>query len=492
MILRLIYLAAGLLLAGTAVARQPNIVLFFADDFGWVETGYNGNTFNLTPNIDAFARRGVVFENAYSYPTCAPARACLITGRNTPYHGIYRVEAYKPTPEPFKKIRDERSGLFYEGDSPTIGELMKQAGYVCGYVGKWHMGDREETLPQGRGFDFNAGGYKFGAPPSYFSPYGNPQLPDGPVGEYLPERLTQESISFIQRNRDRPFFLIHAPYLVHRPVQPKPEYVELFRSRVQSEFDRPDYAAMVYALDVEFGKLLQALKDEGVYDNTLIVLLSDNGPNPVCTTGGPLRGCKASVYEGGIRVPMIAYQHGLTQASVCPEPVSVLDVLPTFLDAAGAFTTGLTLDGESLLPLLGGGSLQRDALFWHHPCYTIPTVFKPGVRDNYAYWNDGEVFMPPDDKKGDWVRPCSIIRSGEYKLIREYESDTVELYNLLSDPGEQRDVADLFPEKKTELLDQLELWLSQTSAAIPVELNPDFDPQFRMVPEAQPSDSDGR
>ena len=259
----------------------------------------------------------------------------------------------------------------------------------------------------------------------------------------------------------------------------------LLRSRVKSEWDRPDYAAMVYALDVEFGKLIQALKDEGVYDNTLIILLSDNGPNPLCTTGGPLRGCKASVHEGGIRVPMIAYQQGVTQTGVCPEPVSVLDVLPTFLDAAGSDAAGLTLDGESLLPLFSGGALRRTALLWHHPCYSIPAVFKPGVRERYPYWNDGETFMPSDEQKGDWVRPCSMIRSGDYKLIREYESGTVELYNLASDLGETRNLSALHPEKKAELLRLLDAWLNESNAVIPKDPNPDYNPDFRQGPESE-------
>lgn len=476
-----ILMAGSVLSATVSLGEKPNIVLFFADDLGWADVGFNGSTYHLTPNLDAFAAKAMVFSDAYAYPTCSPSRACLITGQNTPRHGIYRVEAYKPTPEPYRKILAAETGHFYEGPAPTIGEIMQRAGYVCGYSGKWHMGDRPGTLPQGRGFVMNAGGCGFGAPPSWFSPYKNEQLPDGPEGEYLPERLTQESIRFIRENKDRPFFLIQAPYLVHRPVRPKPEYVGLFRDRQPDEGrSNPEYAAMVYALDVEFGKLVQALKDEGVFENTLIVLFSDNGPNPLCAKGTPLRGWKASVHEGGIRVPMFAYWHGVSLSGVSSVPVTVMDMIPTFLEAAGSGTEGLVLDGESILPLLrGDGKLKRDALYWHHPCYTIPTVFAEGVRENYAYWGDGEFFLPSEEERGDWVRPCSMIRSGDYKLILECETGTMELYNLKDDIGETRNLAFEQLGKAAALKSKLGAWLDEMNAVIPSEPNPSYDPEFK-------------
>ncbi|MFA5690023.1 MAG: sulfatase [Kiritimatiellales bacterium] len=469
-----------------AVAEKPNIVLFLVDDLGWGDLGYNGSTFHLTPNIDAFARESTVFSDAYAYPTCSPSRACLITGQNTPRHGIYRVEAYKPAPEPYKKLRDVKSGHFYEGSAPTIGDVMKRAGYTCGYIGKWHMGDRPETMPPGRGFDVNIAGCGFGNPPSYFSPYKNPELSDGPDGEYLPERLLDETLKFINEHStgDRPFFLIHATYLVHRPVQAKDEYTELFKTRTpDAGRSNPEYAAMVYAMDVEFGRLMQGLKNAGVFENTLIVFISDNGVNPVCAKGTPLRSCKASVYEGGIRVPMIAHWTGRTAPQVCNVPVSILDLLPTFLSAAGGTADGLTLDGENILPLFSGGTLQRDALYWHHPCYTIPTVFVENVRENYAYWDDDEMFIPPANERGDWVRPCSVIRAGDYKLIHEYETGTDELYNLKTDLGEEKNLAAELPEKVSELREKLTAWLKEMDAVIPCEPNPAYNPEYRQRPE---------
>lgn len=472
--------AVGLSLTAGSVPAKPNVVLFFADDLGWGDVGYNGNTYHLTPNIDSFAKESQIFSEAYAYPTCSPSRACLITGQNAPRHGIYRVPEYKPMPEQFKRIKDLPSGEFYDGPGPTIGDVMKKAGYFCGYIGKWHLGDRPETLPPGRGFDVNIAGYKYGAPPSYFSPYNNPELLDGPPGEYLPERLARESSEFIEQNKHHSFFLIFAPHLVHRPLQPKPEYVELFKDRTPWEgHSNPDYAAMVYALDVEFGTLIHALKTAGVYDNTLIVLLSDNGTNPYCASGAPLRGYKASVYEGGVRVPMIVHWQGITLPGTCDVPVTVMDMLPTFMDAAGFSMPGLTLDGESLLPLIHRtGTLQRDALYWYHPCYDIPTVFAEGVRSNFAYWADGEVFMPPENKRGDWVQPCSVINSDGYKLIWKFDTGELELYNLEKDPGETANLAAAEPEKADALKKKLATWLNKMHAVIPSEPNPDYDPTY--------------
>lgn len=474
-----LFCAAGAV--GAEDLSRPNIILFFVDDLGWADVGFNGSSFHMTPQLDAFAENALVFTDAYAYPTCSPSRACLITGQNTPRHGIYHVAEYHPMPPVFKKIRDIRTGHFYEGGAPTIGEIMRDAGYVCGYAGKWHMGNRHDTLPQGRGFEMNAGGYSYGGPPSYFSPYMNPMLPDGPEGEYLPERLIQESIQFIRENRERPFFLIHAPYLVHRPIQPKSDYVELFESRVPDEGRScPDYAAMVYAMDLAFGELIEALKEEGVFENTLIVFMSDNGVNPRDAKSTPLRGGKGSFYEGGIRVPMFAYWHGVTSPGISRVPVTVLDMIPTFLDAAGESSDGLLLDGESLMPLLrGNGSLHRDAIYWHHPCYMIPRVFSD--PDLPVYWPPGEARMPPVEERGDWVRPLSVIRSGDYKLIREYETGTVELYNLAKDMGETRNLVHDEPAKASDLKKRLDLWLTEVGAVIPSMPNPHYNPEAVWV-----------
>ena len=457
--IRIIALLTMAVACAAPAARKPNVVLFFADDLGWGDIGYNGSTYHLTPNIDAFAKKALAFSDAYAYPTCSPSRACLVTGQNTPRHGIYNVVQYHPTPEYLKKIKDVPSGHFYEGDAPTIGTLMKRAGYQCGYAGKWHMGDEGDGLPQAHGFtEMNAGGRGWGNPKGgYFSPYENTQLSDGPEGEYLSDRLTDECCAFIETYRDDPFFLIYAPYLVHRPVQPKPEYVELFESRAPDEnHTDPEYAAMAYALDVAFGKLVQALKDAGVFENTLIVFTSDNGTNPLTAKSLPLRGCKGSIYEGGIRVPAFVHWEGVTVAGLCETPVSVLDWLPTFLDAGQGSDDGLVLDGESLMPLLrGSGALKRDALYWHTAAYQG---------------------RPEDAAQGTWMPPCSIIRSGDYKFIQEYDSGTTELYNLRTDRSETLNLVFAQPEVAARLKKKLDTWLTQVHAIIPSKPNPAYHP----------------
>jgi arylsulfatase A-like enzyme len=396
---------------------------------------------------------------------CSPARASLVTGRNTPYHKIYNVIQYKRTPEHVKKIKDVTSGHFYTGDAPTIGTLMKQAGYQCGYAGKWHMGDEGDGLPQAHGFtEMNAGGRGWGDPKGgYFSPYENSQLPDGKDDEYLSDRLTAECTSFIERYRNDPFFLIYAPYLVHRPVQPKPDYVGLFKDRMPDEnHGDPDYAAMVYALDVAFGKLLQSLKDNGVYENTLIVFTSDNGTNPLVGKSLPWRGSKGTIYEGGIRVPTFVQWPGVVKPGTCATPISVLDWLPTFLDAGQGGVKGLELDGESLVPLLAKtGDLQRDALYWHLASY------------------HGRA----DERGTDvWTPPCSFIRSGDYKFIQKYDSGMIELYDLKNDPFEQNNLSASNPEVTARLKQKLDAWLKQSNAMVSFDPNPAYDPD-KKVPQ---------
>ncbi|NWK54545.1 sulfatase [Verrucomicrobiaceae bacterium N1E253] len=442
-----------------AEKRPPNVVLFFVDDLGWGDLGCNGNTFHLTPNIDAFAKTSRVFSDAYAYPSCSPSRACLVTGQNTPRHGIYNVKYYLGTRDWLKKIKDVKTNHFYKGDAPTIGTLMKRLGYKCGYAGKWHMGDEGKGLPQAHGFtQMNAGGCGWGHPAGgFFSPYKNTQLPDGPKGEYLSDRLTEESIGFIKKYKNEPFFLVYAPYLVHRPVEPKPEYVKLFAERPPSKTHRNQgYAAMVYAMDLAFGKLVESLKEQGVYENTLIVFTSDNGTNPACAKSLPLRGCKASIYEGGIRVPTMVYWKGVTSPGISKTPVSLLDWIPTFLDAGGGRLDGLTLDGESLLPIFDGkGKLKRDALFWHIASY----------QGN-----------PSNAKNDTWTRPCSIIRTDQYKFVQEYENGTFELYDLRKDRSEKKNLAGDLPEVVSRLKKKLDTWLKDMDAVIPNEPNPNYDP----------------
>lgn len=222
-------------------------------------------------------------------PSCSPSRACLFTGLNAAHTKIYHVDGfYRVKPDKFK-VGPPKSGHHYEKPIEMLGNALKQAGYQTGYVGKWHV----TKDPTKNGFDFNAGGWFRGDPPSYFSPYRNKSLEDGPKGEYLPDRLANESIGFIRKNRDKPFFLVYAPYSVHYPNQAREEDIKRFKSRTkEDERQLPVYAAMVYAMDRAVQTVLDALEQENVADNTLIVFTSDNGANGRSALSGPLRGSK--------------------------------------------------------------------------------------------------------------------------------------------------------------------------------------------------------
>ena len=429
--------------------KQPNILLFLADDLGWADVGYNGSTYHLTPNIDKMAAESMVFDGAYMNPSCSPSRASIATGLYPPRHGIYHVEAYARTPEKFMKMVPVKSGHFLTDMSiPTMGELMQKAGYHCGYTGKWHLGETPETLPLGRGFSANAAGCGWGHPPGgYFAPYRNKYLKDGPKGEYLPDRLCEESIRFMKESEQtgKPFFLIHAPYLVHRPNQAKKEDINTFKQRTPDEGrSQPTYAAMVYALDRVFGNLVAELKKEGKLENTVIILTSDNGINKLSGKATPLRGGKGEIYEGGVRVPMLVYWKGKTTAGHCAVPVNGIDLLPTVLELARTELPPV-VDGESLVPLFDGkGALKRDAIYWHIPCYNG----RPGNAQC-------------------WQQPVSALRSGDFKLIYNHTDGSYELYNLVKDVGESKNLAASMPEKVAQLKGKLDAWLKETNAPMP-------------------------
>jgi len=425
---------------------KPNILFFLVDDLGWADVGYNGATYHLTPNIDAFARKALVFDNAYTMPTCSPSRVSLFTGMSAPRTGIYHVEAFDRTPEEIFKVKPVKSGHFYEKSLTMLGSAMKSAGYATGYVGKWHV----DNDPLGRGFDFNAGGWGSGGPASYFSPYKNPALKDGPKGEYLPERLLKEATGFIKANKNHPFFLCYAPYLVHRPLQAREEDIVRFEKR-EKEAARynPTYAAMVEMADRVFRSVLDVLEDEGLADNTVIVFTSDNGINGLIGDATPLRGEKGSCYEGGVRVPAMVYWPGVTRAVHTRALIDVVDWYPTLLQVARAKLPEHTLDGKSLLPILSGAKESvRETVCWHMPCY------------NGKPWSN-QVWQPP----------FSAIRLEKYKLIYFYEDGHTELYDLEKDISEKNNLVKLLPAKVNELHNSLKIWLNKVNAPIPTDLN---------------------
>jgi arylsulfatase A len=440
---------------GQTAGRPPNVVHILIDDMGWTDLGVTGSDLFETPNIDRLAARGMRFDNAYSACTvCSPTRAATMTGRYPArlhvtdwIHGSKRPKARLKIPDWTEYLPD---------DEVTLAEALKPAGYASASVGKWHLGDGPEHGPTRQGFDVNVAGYGAGSTPSYFSPYKIPTLADGPPGEYLTDRLTAEACRFIEANRDRPFFLYMPHYTVHTPLQAKPELVEKYRKKIKAGMRHvnPTYAAMIESLDQGVGRVLGVLEALGIADRTIVVFTSDNGglmQPGYSTDNRPLRAGKGSVYEGGVRVPLIVRWPGVTPAgSVCHEPVASVDFFPTYLEVAGLSTPrdANPVDGRSLVPLLRDPSarLDREAIYWHYPHY------HPGG-----------------------ATPYGAVRARDWKLIELYEDDHVELYNLADDLGETRDLARSMPEKAEALRRRLHDWRKAVGAQMPTA-NPDHDP----------------
>ena len=393
--------SAGLDFARAAErCQRPNFVFFLADDLGWRDAGCYGSTFYQTPNIDRLARQGMRFTEAYAAcPVCSPTRASIMTGKyparlgTTNYFGAPQPDAVarhwtrnKPLlPAPFL----EHLSL----EETTIAKALRQAGYATYFAGKWHLGGKG-YWPEDHDFDVNIGGCQAGAPASYFSPYGNPKLADGPKGEHLDDRMAAESVKFLEHVGKRPFLLYHAFYSVHIPLQAKRNLVAkyeakrkhvrhdgpLFRPEGEHQArqiqEHPVYAAMIETMDHSLGRILDALDRLGLAENTIVFFMSDNGGLSTAegapTSNLPLRAGKGWLYEGGIREPMIVKWPGVVEpASVSDVPVISTDFYPTMLEMAGLpLRPRQHVDGASLVPLL-----RRTASLPPRACIgTTPTI----------------------------------------------------------------------------------------------------------------------
>ena len=343
-----------------------------------------------------------------------------------------------------------------ERDEITIAELLKTKGYATGFIGKWHLGPKG-YWPEDQGFDFNLGGNSYGHPPDYFDPYPPnhqrttfPNLEPRLHGEYLTDREADEAVSFIRRNRDRPFFLMVAHYAVHSPIQAKDDLISKYEGKPKTNQKEPVYAAMVESVDEALGSIVEALASEGLLENTLIVFTSDNGGavHFPATDNAPLRKGKGYPYEGGIREPYIFSWHVHVPAgSVSDEVIMSTDLFPTFAQIAGA--TGqdsLSIDGIDLSSVITGNAiLDRGPLTWHFPHY---------------WW-------------GTNITPYSIIRDGDMKLIYRYQEDSYELYDLNADLSEQRDLSAAQPATVKAMKLTLDRMLRSQGATFP-KPNPDF------------------
>jgi arylsulfatase A-like enzyme len=314
----------------TRSKERPNIILIIIDDLGWKDLGNMGSLFYETPHIDRLAEEGVVFTNAYApAANCAPSRASYLTGQYTPRHGIYTVNSSERGESRTRKLIPVENRTVLDFAQRTIAEELREMGYVTVHVGKWHLGEDPKT----QGFDVNVGGSVYGHPKSYFSPYQNKYLADGPEGEYLTDRLTDEALRFLGTTRKKPFFLHLSYYAVHTPIQAKKDMVAKYEVKRASGRQRdPRYAAMVETVDQNIGRLINKLEELGLDKNTLVLFTSDNGGMWRNTSMEPLRAGKGSYYEGGIRVPLIIrWLENIRGRRKSEGPVSGVDFYPTFL-----------------------------------------------------------------------------------------------------------------------------------------------------------------
>lgn len=458
----------------TPSASRPNVLLFLVDDLGWADLSCYGSTFHETPNIDALAQSGTQFSNAYAAcPVCSPTRASIITGRHPVRVGITDwlpgMDATRVKDRRFEHV-DDRENLALE--ETTLAEVLRaEAGYQTFFLGKWHLGG-EGFLPTDQGFDVNIGGGHKGSPPGgYYSPWKNPYLQAKHDGEYLTTRLTDEAVSLVESasEKQRPFFMMMSYYNVHSPITADKRTIDHYEQKrsgnnelsgdtptieerdavTRGRQDNPDYASMVAAVDTSVGRILKSLKDQGVADNTLVIFFSDNGGlstlrrmGPTCNT--PLRAGKGWLYEGGIREPLlIRLPRSFTSNKEQPPKIDSVacstDLFPTVLEVVGLpLQPELHADGSSLLGQLQGQAASDRDLFWHYPHY-----------------------------HGSLWRPGAAMRSGNYKLIEFYETDSAELYDLSIDIGETHNLAKSQPERFREMRDALRQWQHRMGATMP-------------------------
>ena len=430
--------------------RPPNIVLIVADDLGWADIGANGASFYRTPHIDSLARDGVRFTDAYAAaPVCSPTRAALLTGKHP---ARLHLTDWLPgrLDRPDQKLARPSIRQHLPLEEVTLAEMLRGSGYVSAHIGKWHLGG-DGFGPLEQGFAVNIAGDHTGTPMSYFAPFGRdgrsmPGLERATDGEYLTDRLTDEALRFVDANRGRPFFLYLSHYAPHIPLRAKPELVERHRARAAAATQgNAVYAAMIESLDDSVGRVLATLQALGLGNDTVVIFTSDNGglstregPDTPATSNAPLRNGKGYLQEGGIRVPLLVRWPGqVRRGAIERTPVSSVDLFPTLAELAKV-PGRQAVDGTSLEALLRGAQpLPPRPLYWHYPHYSNQ-VRSPGAPAGGG--------------------PGAAMREGRWKLIQHFESGFHELYDLESDAGEVKNLADQQPERVLEMGRRLHAW----------------------------------
>lgn len=432
--------------------RRPNVVFILIDDLGWSDLRVQGNAAVHTPHIDRFAAEGMRFTDAYAAaPVCSPTRAAILTGLSPARLAITNhlpdQERFTPKdPVLLPAKTEDRLALSHI----TLAERFKEAGYATGFLGKWHLsgpGKGEAAFePTAQGFDLNIGGCGYGGPPTFFDPYRIPNLEPRREGEYLPERLADEAISFMktQTEAENPFLLFLWNYTVHWPMEAPQALLDKYADHRGPGLNDSRYGAMIEAMDASMGRVFAALDALGQRDNTLVIFTSDNGGFSGVADNRPLRAGKGYLYEGGIRVPLIARWPGvIPPGSLSDEPVISMDFFPTLLEAAG-IPLEQSSDGESLLPLFrqDATNFTREAIYFHYP--------------NYAFHRSN--------------RLGSAMRQGPYKLIERFDDGSLELYHLGDDLGETNDLATTEPDRAQAMAAQLKQWRERSGARMPVRV----------------------
>lgn len=454
---------------------KPNVILINVDDMGWMDLGYKNPELFHTPNIDKLKSGGLEFVNAYAgAANCAPSRACLLSGQNTPRHGVYTVSPSTRGNAKTRKLIPVMNTAHLTDEVITLPELFKKAGYVTANFGKWHVGENPLT----QGIDVNVGGGKNGNPGKngYFSPYNIPNITNGTEGEYLTDRLTTEAISFMSKHKEESFFAYMPYYTVHTPLLPRLDLFESYENNpVYQSKAQAKYAAMVHGLDQNIGRLLNALDSLNLTENTMIIFTSDNGGIAAISSQAPARAGKGSYFQGGLKVPFIIRWPGVTPQNVTTNTPTVnLDIYATFLDLFD-ITVSQPYDGVSILPTLKGISqdFSQRNLVWHFPIY---------LQDYKGYQDEARdpLFR---------TRPGSVILQGKWKLHHYLEDDQYLLYNITDDPGETTDVASENPVVLQKLIADLNDWRGDKKAPFVLRPNEEYNAEFEKKMIAKKADT---
>ena len=460
----IIPMLAGTALLGTIqvaarVQEKPNIVFILTDDLGWKDLGCYGNPHIETPVLDSLAKSGVLFTQSYaSCPVCSPTRASILTGKYPGRLGLTNFLVGNRT-DPESPVLPPPDWKTYMGASEIIvAELLKDQGYSTAMIGKWHVGNHDSIAPWSQGFDYTRMIGKNGLDYYNYSifrdSYQDEWTDDGT--HYLTDKLTEYGVEFIEQNKDKPFFLYLAYSAPHVFIVPRGDKLRkyFFKYGRSEEKFNPHYAAMVESIDDGVGEIMNALRREGVAQNTIVVFTSDNGGvgldelGPIPTSMAPLRKWKGHIYEGGIRVPtIISWPGKIPQGSVSDCYFTSTDWLPTFCELTGISELPEDVDGVSILPLLKNpvaDGYNNRPVYWHYPHFS--------------------------NQLG---RPAGAVRLGDYKLVELYETGRLELYNLAEDISETNDLSGILKDKTLEMYNLLSGWRTRVNAQMPVP-NPQF------------------